>query len=108
VLGHKKIDGSDRYRVFISDGLYSNSFTMIDTQMNHFFIDEGMLENFTLIRGNNFICDNFNRNKLIVLLNIEMVKSGAEVGRKIGEPAQIASKGSVIMFLDIKVLESGA
>jgi replication factor A1 len=96
VLGHKKIAGSssDRYRVFISDGIYSNSFSMMATQMNHFIAD-GKLENFTVIRANNFICNNVNGKKVIILLDIEVIKSGAEVAKKIGEPVQIAADGSV-------------
>jgi len=36
VLGVKKIAGSacDRFRILISDGLYSNSFAMLATQLN--------------------------------------------------------------------------
>ena len=52
ILGYKKIAGgtSDRYRLMLSDGQYCNSFFMLATQMND-KIDNGELENFTIIRA---------------------------------------------------------
>ena len=49
VLGLKKIAGSstDRYRVFVSDGKFSNSYAMLATQMNN-RIDQ--LSNNTIIK----------------------------------------------------------
>ena len=49
VLGFKKIAGSstDRYRVFVSDGKYSNSYSMLATQMNN-MIDQ--LSKHTIIK----------------------------------------------------------
>ena len=96
VLQNKKIAGStsDRYRVFVSDGQYSNSFSMLATQMNH-FITEGKLEANTIVRVNNHICNNVNGKKVIILLDLEILKLGSEVGRKIGDPVQIGADGTV-------------
>ena len=78
VLQNKKIAGStsDRYRVFVSDGQYSNSFSMLATQMNH-LITEGKLEAFSIVRVNNHICNNVNGKKVIILLEIEVLKPGS-------------------------------
>ena len=96
VLQNKKIAGStsDRYRVFVSDGQYSNSFSMLATQMNH-LITEGKLEAFSIVRVNNHICNNVNGKKVIILLEIEVLKPGSEVGRKIGDPLQIGVDGTM-------------
>lgn len=96
VIMNKKIAGStsDRYRVFVSDGQYSNSFSMLATQMNH-FITEGKLEANTIVRVNNHICNNVNGKKVIILLDLEILKAGSEVGKKIGDPAQIGADGTV-------------
>ncbi|XP_011706956.1 PREDICTED: replication protein A 70 kDa DNA-binding subunit-like, partial [Wasmannia auropunctata] len=46
VLGYKKLpvtankDGSDRYRLLVSDGQKLNSFTMLATQLNHLITDD--------------------------------------------------------------------
>ncbi len=69
VLGLKKISGSsnDRYRVFISDGQHSNSFSMLATQMND-KIGPGGIENMAVIRANNYICNNL-QGKKVTLTN---------------------------------------
>jgi hypothetical protein len=95
VLGHNEIYGSiKRYRVFISDGLYADSLAMVGTEMNH-LIAEGKLESFTVICAKCFIWKNVVKKKTFLLHDIEVVKSGAKVERKIGEPTQIAADGSV-------------
>lgn len=44
--GHKKLvsSNSDRYRLLVSDGLKTNSFTMLATQLNHFITDNVLSE----------------------------------------------------------------
>ena len=109
VLQNKKIAGStsDRYRVFVSDGQYSNSFSMLATQMNH-LITEGKLEAFSIVRVNNHICNNVNGKKVIILLEIEVLKPGSEVGRKIGDPLQIGADGTVSGNPAAKAANAGA
>lgn len=95
VIQSKKIAGStsDRYRAFVSDGQYSNSFAMLATQMNH-LITEGRLEPNSIVCVKNHICNNVNGKKVIILLDIEILKPGSEVGGKIGEPVQIGADGT--------------
>ena len=67
---------------------------MLATQMNHLMHD-GKLEINTIVKVNNFICNNLKNKKVIILLDLEVVKSGAEVGKKIGNPVQINADGTV-------------
>lgn len=62
--GHKKLTGntsSDRYRLLISDGLYSNSYAMLATQLNH-MVENKQLEEFTIIRVNRLLTSMVNNN----------------------------------------------
>jgi len=96
VLGAKPIQssGQDRYRLLVSDGAYSNSFSMLATQLNH-LIQEKKLENFTIIKIKKHICNQVTGGKtILILMEIEVITPGAEVGRKIGSPVQIPSDGS--------------
>eukprot|EP00096_Caligus_rogercresseyi_P011103 TRINITY_DN4278_c0_g1_i1.p1 TRINITY_DN4278_c0_g1~~TRINITY_DN4278_c0_g1_i1.p1 ORF type:complete len:658 (-),score=261.21 TRINITY_DN4278_c0_g1_i1:112-2004(-) len=96
ILGHKKIMGSssDRYRLLISDGEYSNSFAMLATQMNS-KITGGLLENYTVIRANKCACNNLQGKKVIILLDIDVITPGAQVGEKIGSPRAINPDGTI-------------
>lgn len=44
--GHKKLtsSNSDRYRLLVSDGQRTNSFTMLATQLNHLITDDTLSE----------------------------------------------------------------
>jgi len=91
VLQNKKIE--DRYRLFVSDGQYSG-FSALARQMHHFII-EGKLEAFTIVRVNNHLCCIKDGKRVIILLEIEVLKPGSEVGRKIGDPLQIGVDGTM-------------
>ena len=51
VLGHKAIQsgGQDKFRLLLSDGQYTNSFSMLNTKCNNLIHDK-QLEPFTIIR----------------------------------------------------------
>ena len=98
VLGHKAIQGSgqERYRLLLSDGLYTNSFSMLATQLNNMIHDK-QLEMFTIIKVKKQICNQVpNQSKrVVIILELEVVTPGAQVGSKIGNPVQIGSDGKV-------------
>ena len=94
VLGHKAIQGSgqERYRLLLSDGLYTNSISMLATQLNNMIHDK-QLEMFTIIKLKKQICNQVpNQSKrVVIILELEVVTPGAQVGRKLGNPVQIGS-----------------
>ena len=98
VLGHKAIQGSgqERYRLLLSDGLYTNSFSMLATQLNNMIHDK-QLEMFTIIKLTKQICNHVpNQSKrVVIILELEVVTPGAQVGSKLGNPVQIGSDGKV-------------
>ncbi|XP_011696922.1 PREDICTED: replication protein A 70 kDa DNA-binding subunit [Wasmannia auropunctata] len=101
VLGYKKLpvtankDGSDRYRLLVSDGQKLNSFTMLATQLNHLITDD-ILNEYAVCKITNYhltTVNNSGREKhVILLLDIDVLASGSKVGRKIGNPTNIETK----------------
>eukprot|EP00094_Tigriopus_californicus_P000409 TCALIF_00398-PA protein Name:"Similar to RPA1 Replication protein A 70 kDa DNA-binding subunit (Homo sapiens)" AED:0.07 eAED:0.07 QI:4/0.83/0.85/1/0.5/0.57/7/130/663 len=98
VLGLKKLanqnSSSDRYRVFVSDGQYSNSFSMLATQMNDKIIN-GSLVNFCLIRANNYVCNKSDNRKVIILYDVDVLTQPGQVSSTIGEPTTLNPDGTV-------------
>uniref|UniRef100_A0A336LJ18 Replication protein A subunit n=1 Tax=Culicoides sonorensis TaxID=179676 RepID=A0A336LJ18_CULSO len=97
VLGTKRIppgtanETGDRFRLLVSDGKYQHSFTMLATQLNHLFT-ENKLEDFTIIRVNNYMTSIIGKEivkKVLVLLSLDILHTGPEVGRKIGNPVAV-------------------
>jgi len=96
VLGAKAVQsqGQERHRLLISDGMYTYSFSMLATQLNH-LIHEKKLEQNTIVKIKKYICNKVaGGKKLIILMELEIVKPGAEVGNRIGNPVAIANDGS--------------
>jgi len=93
VLGYKKIAGSgqERYRILLSDGQNSNSFSMLATQLNH-MIHNKELEQFTVVKINKFICNQVagQTKRVMILLELSVVTPGDQVGEKIGNPQQMS------------------
>ena len=85
-----------RYRLLLSDGHYSNSFSMLATQLNN-LIHEKKLEQYTIIKVKKQICNPVpNQTKrVVVILELDIITPGAEVGVKIGNPQQIGGDGKV-------------
>ncbi|KAK2145994.1 hypothetical protein LSH36_641g01037 [Paralvinella palmiformis] len=91
VLGSKMIAGSggaDRYRLLLSDGKYSHSSAMLATQLNNLVIN-GEMETFTVIQLEKYICNTIQPGRrVMILLEVTIIASGATVGKKIGNPQQ--------------------
>ena len=87
---------SPRYRLLLSDGQFSNSFSMLATQLNH-MVHDNQLAPFTIIKVKKHICNQVGgqTKKVVVILEVEIITPGSEVGTKLGNPAQIGSDGKV-------------
>ena len=99
VLGYKAMQGSgqDRYRLLLSDGLYTNSSSMLATHLNNMIHDQH-LELFTIVKVKKQVCNqvpNLNNRVVIIILELEVITPGAQVGSKIGNPVQMGSDGTV-------------
>jgi len=98
VLGNKAIagGGSERFRLLLSDGVYTNSFSMLATQLNH-MVHDNKLSQFTIIRVKKFQCSQMagGSKKVVILLDLEVVLPGEQVGVKLGSPVQIGADGVV-------------
>lgn len=111
VLGSKSIHqegsnpagGTDRYRILLSDGVYSYAYGMLATQHNH-LITKGELEAFTIIRVNKVIVNKINKpggatskevKKIVILLDLDVLVPGIEVGERIGAPTPLNDLGEV-------------
>ncbi|XP_055386595.1 replication protein A 70 kDa DNA-binding subunit-like [Condylostylus longicornis] len=94
ILGTRRIagsEGSERFRLLVSDGKYLNSFAMLATQLNNLYTS-GQLSDYTVIRVDRYISsvvskDNGSKEKrVLIILDLTIIKSGEEVGRRIGNP----------------------
>lgn len=88
ILSMKKIPSGvqERYRLLVSDGQWSSSFAMLATQLNS-LVSNGEITNNCIIRMKRYICNTVQDNKkVLIILDLEMLKTGEEVGQKIGEP----------------------
>jgi len=96
LLQTKKIaaTSSERYRMLISDGVNSNSYGMLATQLNG-YIHEEKLQEFCIFKVKNFQCNNMQGKRVIIILDLEILQAGPEVGSKIGSPIAIAADGTV-------------
>ena len=95
-MSFKKIPSAstERFRLLISDGLYSNSCAMLATQLNS-LITDGQIDEYCVIRVNKHSCNNMQGKKVIIILELDILRSGAQVGQKIGTPVPIQQDGSV-------------
>ena len=74
--------------------MYSNSCAMLATQLNTLVADK-VLEEFCVIRVNKYQCNNIQGKKVIIILELDILKSGASVGQRIGDPIPINNDGTV-------------
>ena len=81
-----------RYRLLLSDGQYSNSFSMLATQLNN-LIHENQLSQYSIIRVKKHVCNSNLSKKVVVILELEVLKPGSEVGERIGSPINIRVDG---------------
>ena len=109
ILNFKKMaasDGSDRYRLMISDGHYLNCYAMLGVKVytdvtlldsirfscsmliaNFFvqqnnWIENGELTEFSIIQVKQHICNNAQGKKVIVLMDLEIIKPGSEASKR--------------------------
>ncbi|KAL1138170.1 hypothetical protein AAG570_009862 [Ranatra chinensis] len=95
VLGSKMIPASqgsgERYRLLISDGIHLNSFAMLATQHNSKITSGELSENSIIKITNHIVSVVKNTGKgdkrIMVILEMEILKRGSEVGHRIGNPA---------------------
>ncbi|KAL7301699.1 hypothetical protein TKK_0005698 [Trichogramma kaykai] len=98
VLGHKKLGSStsgERYRLLVSDGVKSNSFTMLATQLNHLITNNSLSEH-SIVQIKRYAISMVNnggsQKRVMVILNIEVLKPGSEVGKVLGNVSSDVSK----------------
>ncbi|XP_026492335.2 replication protein A 70 kDa DNA-binding subunit-like [Vanessa tameamea] len=93
VLGISKVEGSsinERYRLQISDGKHFHSFAILATQL-HQKLYSGELCLFSVVQINKFetiILKNHENDdrRMIIILDINIIVQGKEVGKKLGNP----------------------
>ncbi|KAL4223084.1 60S acidic ribosomal protein P1 [Mactra antiquata] len=89
ILSSKQITsgtGSDRYRLLVSDGKHSYSHVMLATQLNS-KMETGEMDNLCVVKVNQYICNTLQgERRVMILLEVEVVTKGADVGGKIGNP----------------------
>ena len=99
VLGHKAIQGSGhkRFRLLLSDGLYTTSSSILAPHLNK-LINDQHLEQFTIVKVKKLVCNqvpNLPNRVVIILLELEVIMPGAQVGGKIGTPVQLGFDSAV-------------
>jgi len=96
LLQTKKIAGTstERFRMLISDGANSNSYGMLATQLNA-YVNEGKLTEYSIFKVKKHQCNNMQGKKVIIVLDLEVLQEGSEVGAKVGSPIPISADGTV-------------
>ncbi|XP_065576332.1 replication protein A 70 kDa DNA-binding subunit-like [Artemia franciscana] len=95
ILSTKKVGsvtGAERYQALISDGTYSYGYAMLATQLNG-LVTSRQLEDYSIVRVNNPIVKTINKQgkeekRTVVLRDLEILKRGLEVGRRVGDPVK--------------------
>ncbi|XP_014241853.1 replication protein A 70 kDa DNA-binding subunit [Cimex lectularius] len=93
ILGSKAIPAqsgaTERYRLLISDGEYLNSFAMLATQLTP-MLTSGQLSEYSVVKITNHVVSAVKNDKgskrIMIILEIDVLKPGSEVGMKIGNP----------------------
>ncbi|XP_039272067.2 replication protein A 70 kDa DNA-binding subunit-like [Styela clava] len=98
VLGTKIIESSatERVRLNVSDGEYSLATTMLATQLNH-LVKEKKIDKYAIIKLTKYQVSVLQQSRhILVCLEIEILKTGDEVGQRIGDPVSSTNfvKGS--------------
>ncbi|KAL0994830.1 hypothetical protein UPYG_G00127700 [Umbra pygmaea] len=89
VVNIRRIDaasGPVRFRLMMSDGLHINSSFMMATQLNGLYEDHSLLPNCVCLLKRSVTNVLKDGRRVIVVLDMEVVKSAKEVGAKIGTP----------------------
>jgi len=98
VLGNKAIagGGTERFRLLLNDGQYSNSFSMLATQLNH-LVHDNQIPQFSVIKLKQHVCNQMagQAKRVVIVMDLEVLHRGETVGVKIGNPVTIGSDGKV-------------
>ncbi|KAJ8276045.1 hypothetical protein COCON_G00077970 [Conger conger] len=89
VVNVRKIDGGSgpaRFRLMMSDGLYTMSSFMLSTSLNGMAEQNTMAPNCICLVKKNVTNTLKDGRRVVIILDMEVVKSAEEVGEKIGEP----------------------
>ncbi|KAJ8347663.1 hypothetical protein SKAU_G00262520 [Synaphobranchus kaupii] len=89
VVNVRKIDGGSgpaRFRLMMSDGLYTMSSFMLSTQLNPLAEQNVMAPNCICMVKKNVTNTLKDGRRVVIILDMEVVKSAEDVGVKIGEP----------------------
>ncbi|XP_076031483.1 replication protein A 70 isoform X2 [Oratosquilla oratoria] len=79
-------NAQERFRLLISDGVFSSSFAMLATQHNA-KVHSGEIGSQCIIRMDRYVVNSVQDNKkVLIVLDLTVIAKGDEVGRKIGEP----------------------
>lgn len=102
ILGIKKIQtrssdgsGSDRYRVVLSDGINLYASAMLATQLNDLVTSKDV-EVKAVVRLDKYICNVIQETrKVIILLEVSVLRPASEVAGKIGDPKAINAESKM-------------
>merc|ERR1719412_1011294 len=94
LLNIKEIGGGGRYKLQLSDGETMSNNNMLSSSINSLAV-EGLLEINTVVRVKQFMTnsavDKTGQNKtFVIVLQLEVVSPGREVGGKIGNPRPLS------------------
>lgn len=99
VLGSKKMAAGkagdkERYRILLSDGKYLISFAMLSTQINN-KVGNGEIPVYSIIKIKKYVTSIINNTgnkdkRVLVILDLDILVSGDEVGSQIGKPEQLS------------------
>ena len=80
--------------MLMSDGANSNSYGMLATQLNSYIHDGRLTEN-CIFRVLKYQCNNMQGKRVIIILELEVLQPGEEVGHRIGSPVAINADGTL-------------
>ena len=67
---------------------------MLATQLNN-LIHENQLSQYSIIRVKKHVCNSNLSKKVVVILELEVLKPGSEVGERLGSPINIGADGKI-------------
>ncbi|WVZ12151.1 hypothetical protein V8G54_016681 [Vigna mungo] len=86
----QQANNTERYRLILSDGSFYQQ-GMLATQMNE-LVHSGKLQKGSVVRLTQFICNDVQNRKIIVIIDLDVVVEKCEL---IGEPVSLPKDGSV-------------
>ena len=95
ILAYKnmKVTCEKRYRLILSDGAYSYQCCVILGELTA-LIEENVCQQYDLLKVLDYTLASSKNRQVIVLTNLQLVKKGAEVGGRIGNPVAVGAEGA--------------